>query len=122
MEKVRRRHQVDRAVPEGELVRISDHTQHFRAFTQEEQVIDLEIEPDPRLHLRHRLEQVRGAGPDVEDRPRLKAPHQRPIHPHPAHVVVDAAQVPERLLHVLPRRVMLVEELVRLDACRCEHQ
>jgi hypothetical protein len=118
---MRRRHDVDRAIAERQFLRVAHHAQHARIAPQVEEVIDLEIEPHPQRHLRHRLQQIRRPRAEVENRPWREPPHQPPIDRNAAAVTIEPPQIAQRALHVFAGSVVFVEQFFRGLTRRSEH-
>src|SRR3954453_13689139 len=77
-------------------------------------MFDVEVDCDGR-HIRgQRVQQVRGSRAEVDDdlRVRRETAEEPEIRSRSARPAIEAAQVAQRALHVLARRVMLVEQLL----------
>src|SRR4051794_36090930 len=83
-----------------------------------EQVFDVEVDRDGHHIRRQRIEQVRGSRAEVDDDLRVgRETVQEPeIRSRSAGPAIEAAQIAQRALHVLARRVLLVEQLLGDDA------
>src|SRR3954447_14653144 len=81
-------------------------------------MFDVEIDGN-RHHIRgQRVQQVRGSRAEVDDdlRVRRETAEEPEIRSRSAGPAIEAAQVAQRALHVLARRVLLVEQLLGDDA------
>src|SRR3954453_11778727 len=81
-------------------------------------MFDVEVDCDGR-HIRgQRVQQVRGSRAEVDDdlRVRRETAEEPEIRSRSAGPAIEAAQVAQRALHVLARRVLLVEQLLGDDA------
>src|SRR4051794_31322484 len=83
-----------------------------------EQVFDVEVDRDGHHIRRQRVQQVRGSRAEVDDdlRVRRETAQEAEIRSRSAGPPIEAAQVAQRALHVLARRVVLVEQLLGDDA------
>ena len=81
-------------------------------------MFDVEIDADRHHIRRQRIEQVRGARAEVDDdlRVRREAAQESEIRSRSAGPAIEAAQIAQRALHVVARRVVLVEQLLGDDA------
>ena len=129
MEEMSGRHEIDRITAEGELKGIAADSPYGIISSCEViqhsavvKMLDLEVEADSHPHVRNSHQQIRGPGADVENRcyASPRAPNQPPVDPEPAQIAVDAAEITERSLHVVPGRVVLVEVLLLVDPRRNE--
>src|SRR5436309_763306 len=81
-------------------------------------MFDIEIDADRHYIRRQRVEKIRGARAEVDDDVCVwgETAEETEIRSRPAGPAIEAPQIAERALHVVARRVVLVQQLLGDDA------